>query len=77
MNYSRDCAFWLKYGEWIHVYPVKSSGAVFPRDPQDEELDSTGSIARVHTNGDMFTWIDGKWIRVNLDRVVFVERKSY
>lgn len=62
---------------FMHVHGVKRIGKVFPKDVAREDLDASGSFAREHSNGDLFTWIDGKWKRVNLDDVTFVERAGY
>lgn len=62
---------------FMHTHGVRRIGKVFPKDLGREDLDASGSFAREHTNGDLFTWIDGKWKRVSLDDVTFVERIGY
>lgn len=75
MYNSKDYAVFTGMEAFIHVHPVADLGKVFPKDETREDLDATGSFARLHKNGDLFTWIDGKWKRVNLDDVVFIPRR--
>jgi len=76
MYNSNDYAVFTGMTPFIHVHGVADLGKVFPKDATREDLDSTGSFARLHSNGDLFTWIDGEWKRVSLDEVVFVPRSN-
>lgn len=74
MYNSNDYAVYAGMEPFIHVHGVEAIGKVFPKDVTREDLEATGSFARLHSNNDLFTWIDGKWKRVNFDEVTFVPR---
>jgi hypothetical protein len=76
MYNSNDYVVFSTMEAFVHVHGVADLGKVFPKDASREDLDASGSFARLHSNGDLFTWIDGKWKRVNLEEVDFVPRTN-